>query len=161
MWLQPSLPPISNTHFCCVLKEGEGGRRGIFWTRHHTNKAKIEDLHAVAVFPNTGIGGMHSVKEGSKEEHRERVRERACLGREKIPCRGSQSLKSSAKEGAPVLTNTHTLKAILLHLVTFILFSPPHPYPSFHTYTPSTQTHTQNSAAANITTKTHKAAPCG
>lgn len=70
-----------------------------------------------------------------------RARERACLDREKIPCGGSESLKSSAKEGAPVLSgsninthmyalsHTHTLKAILLHLVTFIPFSPPHPHP--------------------------------
>lgn len=52
------------------------------------------------------------MKEGGKEKQgdRERVRERACLDREKIPCGGSQSLKSSAKEGAHVLSgsNTHT-----------------------------------------------------
>lgn len=81
--------------------------------RYHTNKAKIEEhayhLHGVTVYPHAGIEGMHRVKEGGKEKQRERVREQACLDREKIPCRGSQGLKSSAKEGAPALhTHTHT-----------------------------------------------------
>ena len=43
--------------------------------RHHTNRAKIDAyLHAVTVYPNTGIERMQSVKEGGKEKQRKSER---------------------------------------------------------------------------------------
>lgn len=46
-------------------------------------------LHVVTAYPNKG---------DRWKEQASRVRERACLDREKIPCGGSESLKSSAKK---------------------------------------------------------------
>lgn len=46
-------------------------------------------LHVVTAYPNKG---------DRWKEQAGRARERACLDREKIPCGGSESLKSSAKK---------------------------------------------------------------
>ncbi len=122
---------------------------------------------------------MSSVKEGGKENRieLERVRERACLDREKIPCRGSQSLKSSAKEGAPVLSgsNTHTHTCMHTNTHTYtpsrpfcytwspLSFLVPHTLtpPPIHIYYPPKRIHTTVSRLKHISTKIHTAAPCG
>lgn len=71
---------ISHFHFqkhslSLCLKGGQGGQWRFFLMRHHTNRAKIEAyLHDVTVYPNIGIEGMQSVKEGGKERKRKSER---------------------------------------------------------------------------------------
>lgn len=106
---------------------------------------------------------MQSVKEGGKERQgvRERLRERACLDREKIPCRGSQGLKSSAKEGvlsslAPTHTHAHTPSRPFCYTWSPLSFLVPHTPHSKHIHHP--HKHTAFNHPKHTTTKTRIAA---
>lgn len=106
---------------------------------------------------------MQSVKEGGKERQgvRERLRERACLDREKIPCRGSQGLKSSAKEGvlsslAPAHTHAHTPSRPFCYTWSPLSFLVPHTPHSKHIH--HAHKHTTFNHPKHSTTKTHIAA---